>query len=453
MKKEEFFLVVRFKKVEKKKLFGGIVFEPIDVITASINNGNVTIDGKTLPCLESFEPTLENDEFYAFPIKVCERIDGGNVKITNEEFLGKDVNVFLKDVKNFEYAYTSGTKDEQFVSMIYAIRKNGELNSVDFSKSFYANFLEFLDEDYLDDYDDEGQDLKREDILNKMYASIVSQDEQVKVLVDTVLSNQRYAEYEGLKENLMIIGPTGTGKTLMCRTLSKILKVPIIIKDATKYSSTGYVGLNVVDMLEDLCREADYDLDLAERGIIVIDEFDKLGKGDVGTGSNVRTKDVQHELLGMLDGGVYTVNIDKNTTEEIDTSNITFVLAGAFQDILQKVSLDNKSIGFGGNISNKQTSKKITREDLAKYGGIERELLRRISSVIQMNPLYEKELKQILTTSKTISEIKAKILDGELSNCEVEITEETVKEPTKYLIKKKEKGMKNELPIIDGENY
>lgn len=503
MEKEEFFLVIRFKKVEKKKMFGGIVFEPLDVITASITNGVVELDGKKLPCLEDFEPSLENDEFYGFPIKVCERIDGGNIRITNDEFFGKDVNVLFKDVKSFEYAYTSGTKDDSFVSMIYAISKNGELNNVDFSKSFYANFLEFLDEDCLeDDYCLIGESLKREEILNKMYASIVSQDEQVKVLVDTVLSNQRYAEYEGLKENLMIIGPTGTGKTLMCRTLSKILNVPIIIKDATKYSSTGYVGLNVVDMLEDLCREADYDLDLAERGIIVIDEFDKLGKGDVGTGNSVRTKDVQHELLGMLDGGVYTVNIDKTTTEEFDTSNVTFVLAGAFQDILQKVSLENKSIGFGGNVTTENKPTKISREDLAKYGGIERELLRRISSVIQMNSLYKKELKQILTTSKisnlkvwqeaflekdcvnlvcsekaydliaeeayklgsgasglksitskTISEIKAKILDGELSNCEIEITEETVKEPTKYLVKKKEKGMSYELPIVNGANY
>ena len=501
MEKEEFFLVVRFKKKEKKKLMSGIVFEPFDVVTSTIENGFITVDGKKIPCLESFEPNSDSDEFYGFPLKICERVNGNNLKIINNDFFDKSPETLLEEVKSFEYAYTYGSKDEKFVSMIYAISKNGDLTVVDFSTSFYANFFEFIDE-YLciDENSSKKQELKREDILNQMYSSVVSQDEQVKVLVDTVLSNQRYAEYEGLKENLMIIGPTGTGKTLMCKTLSKILEVPIIIKDATKYSSTGYVGLNVVDMLEDLCREADYDLDLAEKGIIVIDEFDKLGKQESSTGSNVRTKDVQHELLGMLDGGIYTVTIDK-TTAEIDTSNITFVLAGAFQDILQKVSLENKTIGFGGNVETKKTIAKITREDLAKYGGIERELLRRISSVIQMNPLYEKELKQILKTSKisnlkvwqnaflekdgvklicseeaydliaeeayklgsgasglksiasnTISEIKAKILDGELNDCEIEITEETIKDPTKYLIKKKEKGMKYELSTANGAN-
>lgn len=333
--------------------------------------------------------------------------------------------------------------------------------------------------------------ISRRETIEKLKQRIIAQDEQVERLVTSVLSNQKYASYEGLKNNIIIVGTTGTGKTEMCRSLSKILDIPFIKVDATKYTSTGYVGNNVLDILGDLYLASDGDLDKAERGIVFIDEIDKLCR--LGDNHNkIRTTDVQHELLGLLGNATYDITVGKAQVT-IDTSKITFILAGAFQNIFDKYKNDRKhSIGFSSS-SDETVDKRIeiTRADLIE-NGIESELLRRIPVLIQMNTLTKEDLKKIATDSKisnlriwqdalfredninlvyrpktidniateaeklcggasglqnviskSLEDIIGKAIDGELNDSLVIMQEDIVKDPSKYLVKKLEVENKN----------
>ena len=252
---------------------------------------------------------------------------------------------------------------------------------------------------------------------------VIGQDEAKKALAVAVYNHYKRIAYkkgtddvELQKSNILMIGPTGTGKTYLAQTLARILNVPFAIADATTLTEAGYVGDDVENILLRLIQAADYDLPKAERGIIYIDEIDKISRrsDNPSITRDVSGEGVQQALLKILEGTIAHVPPTggrKHPHQEIiqlDTTNILFICGGAF-DGLEKIiesRVGKKTVGFGSEIkllSRQQdigeVLKQVMPQDLVKFGLIP-ELIGRLASVVTLNALNEDMLVDILTQPK-----------------------------------------------------
>ena len=381
-------VVVIFERIDKEGM--ATIFEPRKVVVGHVDKEKkvfVASDG----C--EYHYMTDTDERYSFGLRrKAEDINQFYGKTSLKSLLS----AHAKGIKNFVFYFR---QDISSLSLDLVCEDASENIFVLRDKDFESFKKHRLGISKNDNADEEFKPVKVDSkkLVSEIKKKIIGQDEAIEDIVSIIWQNSKSKR----KQNILLLGPTGVGKTEIIRIIANKLDMPMIITNAASMTRSGYVGKSVDDVLKDLLIKCNKDVKKAEHSIVIIDEVDKLAGSKGSDSDSVATTKVQDELLKLVEDGEYTINLSDDITEKdnvvIRTKDITFIAIGAFSELLREKrekANGKQSIGFS-NVVSKETNVKITVDDLVKYG-LKQEFVGRFTNLVELRPLTKENLLQIM---------------------------------------------------------
>lgn len=402
VEKKELVTLFQIKKLDEE--YETLI--PFDVIDGIYNEENQTFMTPDGLVYLHIEKTNHDNIGYAKRTIVdidinAEKDKFGSLDFEIERKFNTDIAYkYFRFTKEPNKIYIKGNFSEGIQRMIdkdsKEFQENNDKNNQNYSKTQYNIKNEnIINQGYL------GIDKTPKEICELVEKTIKGQDEAIKTIVTCLWStiNSRSLSKPITKKQMILIGSTGVGKTAIFKKLQKILEIPVVIFSVPGLSQAGYIGRSTDEILKQVYFETMQNIDIAEKAIVILDEFDKIAYNGNDKSGDISTVGVQNELLKMIEGYNRIIEInDGQDTFEIDTSNMIFIATGAFQELFEKEK--NKEIGFRNQETKTsiEKTKKITGNDLIKYG-LKREIIGRLPIIIQMDMLTREIFKKIILES------------------------------------------------------